>query len=499
MPPAVIFTPVERLSLLVFFRSCAAMVALRFCAVIAALVVLYPPPVLAQPSLGVLRLLAGPEEPMETEIEFTASKREGLRVQLASPSAYQFFGLNYNAGLAGVKLSIPRDYKGGTTNLHLLAQQPLAAPLDLLIEIRSKEPPPNHYRLAYYHLQYTALSQRAMEADPSAFEPFDPAHSSKLDLGEPQMTSPGYVSLIARRAPAPPLLTAQYALKPKPSAPQPKAAKPTPAFTLEPGSTYTVQAGDTVRKLGRAARRAPVGTNQMAAAIFRNNPNAFAEGQVGQLTVGSSVQIPTLEQAAAISPQEALEILGLSVIARQAAAEKPAPRAPQPQPEGSIITRKGEGEARDKLLLRREEANGKFATIKDVEQIRQQMERLSNNVAQLAQAVGELQKTASPRTNEGKAGGTTFPAPGASANPSAPAAQASPAQPSGEGGLLNSIAQPMREALLQGLSKLPDFGLTSLMRGTSDGALVGSVGGLLVLLTLMLRGRKKKPPKPKAT
>jgi pilus assembly protein FimV len=104
------------------------------------------------------------------------------------------------------------------------------------------------------------------------------------------------------------------------------ALAPAAAFGQAEPKAYEVRRGDTLFGIARQVRPEGVTVHQMVLALYRANPDAFAAGNINQLRVGATLQVPDKSAAAGVEPADA---------ARQVAAlaaARPAPPAPQAVP-----------------------------------------------------------------------------------------------------------------------------------------------------------------------
>jgi pilus assembly protein FimV len=76
---------------------------------------------------------------------------------------------------------------------------------------------------------------------------------------------------------------------------------------MAPGGGYTVQRGDTLYAIAGEAMQGQesVSLDQMLAALYRNNPNAFIGGSMNRLRSGAVLQVPTQQQAQSVAPKAA--------------------------------------------------------------------------------------------------------------------------------------------------------------------------------------------------
>jgi pilus assembly protein FimV len=71
------------------------------------------------------------------------------------------------------------------------------------------------------------------------------------------------------------------------------------------GGRYQVVAGDTLAKIAERQRRADVTLDQELIALYRANPEAFANGNINLLLAGAILKVPDRATVAALDPAEA--------------------------------------------------------------------------------------------------------------------------------------------------------------------------------------------------
>jgi pilus assembly protein FimV len=212
-------------------------------------------------SLGPVSVSSAIGQPLRASIAITQFKVEDLRqlqVRLADAASFQQAGITIHPALNGLQVSLA--FRGnGEPVIALVGQVPVAENfLDLIVEAQWPSG-----RLA---MNYTLLVSPAGALPDSATPVMSPAV-------DPQ-------ALKAQTVAAQSLATADNA-------------------------TLTVRAGDTALKLVLAQRLAGVSLAQMLVAMVRANPEAFIEGNVNLLREGAQIQMPSVQEAAQISADEA--------------------------------------------------------------------------------------------------------------------------------------------------------------------------------------------------
>ncbi len=220
-------------------------------------------------SLGQISVESGLGEPLRAAIEITQYKVEDLRklkVQLAEPASFAQAGLAFHPALNGLQARL--EFRGdGKPFIALTGQSPVSEHfVDVIVEAQW----PSGRLAMNYTLLVSPVGAAKSQADKTAGETTAPAAViapvvSPLALATPALGSP------VRKA----------------------------------EDAITVRAGDTASKLVLHKMPAGVSLDQMLLAMVRANPEAFIEGNVNLLREGAQVQLPTAQEAAQISAEEA--------------------------------------------------------------------------------------------------------------------------------------------------------------------------------------------------
>ena len=75
------------------------------------------------------------------------------------------------------------------------------------------------------------------------------------------------------------------------------------------GGQYIVQRGDTLNKIAAELKAADVSQEQMLAALYRANSDAFVGGNINRLRAGRILKVPEATAAAEIPKREARQIV----------------------------------------------------------------------------------------------------------------------------------------------------------------------------------------------
>ena len=369
--------------------------------------------------LGKLSVQSALGETMRAEIDITSLTPEeasSLKVRVAPPEAYRSSGVEYNPVLTSAQVQIVRN--GNRTVLRVSSDRSVQEPfVDVILEL-------------------TWSSGRLVREYTLLFDPPTLAKPAPAVTASPSMAAaPGAAaSSEAVPAPAPAVTTAL----PRNAAPAPvAAARPAasaPAAPVRPavaaGSDYEVRPGDSLSKVAARTQVSGISLDQMLVGLFRNNPDAFIDGNMNRLKAGSVLQVPGSEALAAVSPSEARQIILAQSADFSAYRQRLASAAPTLQSTESERQSKGQVQAAvedrkpaaaptpDKLTLSKAGSTAASAAeakaSKDTEK-----KDAAARVAELTRNVEELKKLSSAAKPA---------APGAASAP-APAAMPAPALP----------------------------------------------------------------------
>ncbi|SOY88414.1 FimV/HubP family polar landmark protein [Cupriavidus taiwanensis] len=370
---------------------------------------------LAQPAayaagFGQLRVQSNLGQPLQAEIDIsgvTAEEAAGLSVKLAPPGAYAAAGLTYLPSVGSLRLEVERRANGSYV-ARVRSSQPISEPfVDILVDMSWAS---GKVSRAYTFL----LDPAGARASSQTFSPAPVVQAATPDA--PAAPAPA-AAPPAPPAPAQQAAPAAEAEPARPAAPaRParqsarRAAAPAAGADMAPGGGYTVQRGDTLYGIaGEAVQgQESVSLDQMLVALYRNNPNAFIGGNMNRLRSGAVLQVPTPQQAQAVTPKAARrEVVARtqgfdayrSRLASAAAAKSVEPDSGRQQ-SGNVTARVQEQAApgdgpRDELKLskaaRGAQADAAAKAEADVARERQ-LKEAEARLAQLQKNVGDMQK-----------------------------------------------------------------------------------------------------------
>jgi pilus assembly protein FimV len=347
-----------------------------------------------------------------------------LQLKLASHEAYRAAGIEYNAALAGTRVTLQRRADGRPV-LRLAGDRPLSEPfVDVIVEA--------NWATGKLVREYTLL------LDP-------PTRQAAAQAPTPAVATPAPVAPLAAAAPAPTAAPVPAPTATPAAAPARAAASAAPARTASGGSgsesQYRVRSGDTLSRI--AARNAPAGVSldQMLVSLFRGNPQAFVGENMNRLRAGSVLTLPAPDAARQIGHAQAREMIRaqsadfaayrqrLASGATTQAAEGPARQAAG-SVQARVEDRKPAAASPDKLTLSQGTAKpgapeAKLSREAQRKDSATRVAELSRNVEELKrlqQGAGSPAAPAAPATPPVRA----EPTPAVTPAPSAPAPQAAP-------------------------------------------------------------------------
>ena len=263
-----------------------------YTAVAAALLTLSASTAVHALSLGPIVVQSALGEPLRAEIdilEINAEESASLRASVASPEAFRAAGLDYNAAMANLRVTLQRR-ANGRSFIRLNSDRPVNDPfVDMILEANWSSgrivrdytmlfDPPNLRASAVTAAPVTPAATQEATALPSAVAA-SPANSAR---------------------PAAPAAKPAAA----PAAKGVAAAKPMAPVKAGEGQ-ITVKPGDTASKIAMATKPANVSLDQMLVALLRANPDAFVNSNLNRIKSGAVLNVPTPEQAAAMGAKEA--------------------------------------------------------------------------------------------------------------------------------------------------------------------------------------------------
>lgn len=452
--------------------------------------------------LGRMTVMSGLGEPLNAEIEISASKEElsSLSARIAPAETYAEQGVERTSSLGGVRVELGKKADGSPI-LKLSTYQPVDDPfLDMLIQV--------DWPTGRLLREYTAL------LDPPGYGGRATASSAvSVEGAQLSTVQPPSKKNTSKR----PSWLAQTA--------RPGAAQPETSGAAE---GYLTKRGDTLRNVARQMQVDDVTLEQMLVGLYRANRDAFIGDNMNQLKAGQIMRAPRDEELRAVSPREALQEVRVhtanwnsyrNTLADTVAKSAPAQGESRQQTSSGKITAAAEDKAappatgprdvvklsrseteaakagaaadksgvtEDKLRALEEESTAQEKSIAEVNEriafFEKQIQDMQKLLLVQNQMLADLQKGKTPQPpaaevppaaavepQQPQEQQPAAPAPVTEAKPAAPAAPKAPAEPAPEPGLLDTL--------------------------TEDPVMLGGAGGLLVLLGgawLYLRGKRRK-------
>lgn len=251
--------------------------------------------------LGRLAVQSGLGETLRAEIDvtsLTADEASNLQVKVATPEAYRAAGVDYNPVLPGTRVSLERR-ADGRPFLRVTSDRSVQEPfVDVILEIS--------WSTGRLVREYTMLFDPPSTRSAAASAPAAPSTAPSITPARPGSTTAGAPPAAAPRAPAVEP-TEPRRTTPAP-APAPRAAAPADAESAESGE-YTVRSGDTLSRIAGRNQRPGVSLDQMLVSLFQANPDAFLGRNMNRLKSGAVLTLPSADEARAVTPAEARQLI----------------------------------------------------------------------------------------------------------------------------------------------------------------------------------------------
>jgi len=241
-------------------------------------------------------------EPLNAEIELlavTPSELNSIQATLASEQVYQDQMLEKPASYPFIKIEVGNNTKGQPI-LKLTSSQPITeAFLDMLIQV--------DWPTGRLVKEYTLL------LDPPGFNSNYVSESAGLPVTG-QAASPTTINNAARVPEASPQPTPE----PKPESSKPRQTKPAAApvpkqvaadEATDTEQTLTTERGDTLYAIARQMKPDNVSVEQMLAALYQSNQQAFDGKNMNRLKVGKIIRMPDQATLDSVSRPQAKSLI----------------------------------------------------------------------------------------------------------------------------------------------------------------------------------------------
>jgi pilus assembly protein FimV len=252
--------------------------------------------------LGRLNVQSALGEALRAEIDITSLSPEeesSLRVRIAPPESYRASGVDYNAVLPTTQVTVARR-PDGRTYLRVQSDRAVQEPfVDVILELT--------WSSGRLVREYTLLLDPPQSRVAPPVMAQAPAAPQISAAPQPSTPAPAQAPVVTAPS-APPAATPRPAPAPRTAAaPRPSSAAPAGAPSGE--GEYKVKEGDTLFRIAKNNQRANVSLDQMLVALFRNNPNAFIGDNMNRLKAGAVLNVPSSEQANAVTTADAKEVI----------------------------------------------------------------------------------------------------------------------------------------------------------------------------------------------
>ena len=376
-------------------------------------------PVLAL-SLGSITVQSALGEPLRAEIDIpdiNAEEAASLKASIATPDAFKAAGLEYNPAMSNLQVSLQRR-SNGRAFIRLSSDKPINEPfVDMILEAS--------WATGRIVRDYTMLFDPPSLRAPAAAAATAPQVSSQTapsgaaaSVAGPSGSNAGRPAPAAARPAAPAAVAAPM------SPTKPKVADAS-------GQQVTVKLGDTASKIALANKPASVSLDQMLVALLRANPDAFVNNNINRVKSGAVMNVPSAEQAQALSPAEATQTViaqskDFNEFRKKLATSAPAAQvaAADRQASGSVQTKvedkKPSAAAPDKLTL----SKGAIKAQAEADKVAKDRatKEAAERAAEVAKNINELNKLGTATSSVAAASGTATGAPAAPSATPAPAA-----------------------------------------------------------------------------
>lgn len=256
--------------------------------------------------LGKLTITSALGQPLRAEIELVAVEKnelDSLSARIASAEAFREAQIERNSAVLGIKFSVEQR-KDGKPIIKLSTVQPLNEPfLDMLVEL--------NWAAGRLLREYTVLLDPPGYAEPQSVQPViapsvkpssaaAPAEATPLEPAPAPSTKiePPKASKADKRA-------AKSAERKSLAEAELSPAEPQPDQAAEAKNYGPVKKGDTLTGIASQLKPQGFSLDQMLAALYQNNKQAFIGNNMNRLKSGQILRVPDEQQLAAIGHAEA--------------------------------------------------------------------------------------------------------------------------------------------------------------------------------------------------
>lgn len=240
--------------------------------------------------LGRINVLSALGQPLRAEIEISASgdELESMSAKIASLEAYQRANIEYSSVFSAVRMSVEKRAGKGAV-LRILSSKPINEPfVDMLVEL--------NWAGGRLLREYTFL------LDPTQEQPESQSSILAVDQPVAKPLSAAEKRKAARKEKEAQTLNPTAAAT---AAPEPERKAP----AADNGEGYTVKRGDTLFKIAAEVKPVEISQEQMIAALYKANAQAFIGGNINRLRTGRVLHVPDAEEAKQVSPKQARKVV----------------------------------------------------------------------------------------------------------------------------------------------------------------------------------------------
>ncbi|WP_310387035.1 FimV/HubP family polar landmark protein [Roseateles sp.] len=263
--------------------------------------------------LGRLSVQSALGETLKAEIDITSLSPEeagSLKVRIAPPESYRATGVEYNSVLTSTQVQVLK--KDGRSVLRVSSDRAVQEPfVDVILELTwANGRLVREYTLLFDPPAATRTNGTATPApaaavvttapviSPAPAAQTEPVPAPAATAAVPIPPSPSPVARVPRETAAPV------------AAPAPRAAVAAPAaFAASAASEYKVKPGDNLSRIAGRTQPEGISLDQMLVGLFRNNPDAFLDGNMNRLRSGVVLQVPASETLGSMPTAEARQVI----------------------------------------------------------------------------------------------------------------------------------------------------------------------------------------------
>jgi len=256
--------------------------------------------------LGKLTVQSALGETLKAEIDITslsAEEASTLKVRVAPPESYRATGVEYNAVLTTTQVQVAR--RDGRNVLRVSSDRAVQEPfVDVILELTWS----SGRLVREYTLLFDPPSTPRSAAATPGVTTSPQISAAPAASAEPNPAALAAAARAAASAGARPASPEATATRPRTDTAQPRAASQA-ASSSAAASEYTVKPGDSLSRIAGRVAPAGVSLDQMLVGLYRNNEDAFIDGNMNRLKAGSLLRVPGADALGGISTAEARQLI----------------------------------------------------------------------------------------------------------------------------------------------------------------------------------------------